>query len=414
MRLLLFAAATLAGGISASSKDQTHLVVGGNTFGYLSPCGCTKPMSGGIRRMATAIQGIGSKENRFVAFVGPFTSQVGRQSELKVETQSESFQAMGADAVGVSSKDALLGHGALLALAQLSGGRAVASNLAASPTNPFLDEVVKRGVRFLSLTENAALLAQTVREGNLSDGEAISRALQDSDDGNALIVSIDGGLERARSLARAHPSIDLVLYASVGNPPKTVLKEGNTLLASPGEKGKHLLKFKVADGRVTDYAPIDLGPEYPDHVAVGEIYHTYLKRVAEENLLEKLPRRESEPFAGSRICKDCHSREYRIWERSSHSTALATLEEDHHDRDPDCTGCHVVGLDFKSGFESRAKTPFLSDVGCESCHGPSKAHSIEPYKNKLPKVSESSCASCHVPEHSPGFDFKSYWEKIKH
>ena len=32
----------------------------------------------------------------------------------------------------------------------------------------------------------------------------------------------------------------------------------------------------------------------------------------------------------------------------------------------------------------------------------------------MPKVGKESCMTCHVPDHSPTFDYESYWEKIKH
>jgi hypothetical protein len=136
-----------------------------------------------------------------------------------------------------------------------------------------------------------------------------------------------------------------------------------------------------------------------------------------EALLLQMPRRPTlngDTFAGSRACRPCHSDDYRIWERSKHAKAMQTLVDEKHDKDPECVVCHVVGLEFESGFVSMEKTPHLKDVGCESCHGPARKHVQDPLNNKLGKAGEGSCMQCHVPAHSPNFDFPRYWKQIEH
>jgi hypothetical protein len=85
-----------------------------------------------------------------------------------------------------------------------------------------------------------------------------------------------------------------------------------------------------------------------------------------------------------------------------------------HQRDPDCVGCHVVGLEYQGGFRSAALTPQLENVGCENCHQAAARHAASPATNPLRKVGEAACAVCHVPDHSPGFDFTRFWAKIRH
>jgi hypothetical protein len=42
-----------------------------------------------------------------------------------------------------------------------------------------------------------------------------------------------------------------------------------------------------------------------------------------------------------------------------------------------------VGFAFRSGFANEKATPHLKDVGCESCHGPSQLHAVDPLKKEL-------------------------------
>jgi hypothetical protein len=75
----------------------------------------------------------------------------------------------------------------------------------------------------------------------------------------------------------------------------------------------------------------------------------------------------------------------------------------------------VLGATAKGGFVSLEKSPQFANVQCETCHGPRRAHaanpSVHPETATLPKA---ACAGCHNAQHSPKFDFKTYWPKIAH
>ena len=79
---------------------------------------------------------------------------------------------------------------------------------------------------------------------------------------------------------------------------------------------------------------------------------------------------------------------------------------------PDCLQCH-------SEFYRTTKMP--SDqvdarrgVECATCHGDGKAHCEQPTKTNIGAGSLDICLTCHDEEHSPKFDPKTGWEKIKH
>jgi hypothetical protein len=84
-----------------------------------------------------------------------------------------------------------------------------------------------------------------------------------------------------------------------------------------------------------------------------------------------------------------------------------------HEYDPECVACHVIGLNYFTGFETMESTPALKGVGCESCHGPGSSHK-ETQSIDYGKVDVENCEICHNDEHSPNFEFKDYWQKIKH
>jgi len=230
--------------------------------------------------------------------------------------------------------------------------------------------------------------------------------------GKTPILMLDGSRQEAKDLAAQNPELAMIIFRSTGDPPAQPDRQGSTLLVTPGERGKHVIRFSF-DKSFSGYSVVKLGPDVSDDATVARAYDRYLTRVTGQKLLERIPRSPGPAFAGTKTCGSCHQEALKVWNKSAHSHALETLEKDKHDRDPDCVSCHVVGLSSEVGFKNRTLTPDLADVGCESCHGPGKAHSEDP-ATKMGKVGQASCLPCHKPENSPKFDFESYWAKVIH
>jgi len=161
--------------------------------------------------------------------------------------------------------------------------------------------------------------------------------------------------------------------------------------------------------------PLSLGPEFRDSPVARRILTEYQDQVVAENLLAQVPRAplEGNWFAGSAACASCHISAYQVWAKSGHSHAYAALIRAGHSRDPDCVGCHVVGLNSDGGFTSFDQTPQFAEVGCETCHGPQGLHSIG--KGPPPAhLSREMCVTCHNPDQSPHFNLNTYWPKVAH
>lgn len=378
MKWGLWALAGTALGAAALSAPQAPqpLLVYGHFDGHLAPCGCTKPMSGGISRAGSVLRG------GHVVVVGPLIKGAGRQDELKAETLAEAV-AQWKGVLALSESDLQMEAGLLASVKRL------AQRTADTPQRlgPF---------SVVSLAPDSASVLSALRSAG----------------SQKLVIALRGGEREARSLAEQVPGIPLILFESE-SPTLKPIQIGRTTLASPGGEGKTVLRLTPMSIGFRVEA-IDLGPKIADDPRSKSLYLSYLQRVSSEKLLDRLPRSSSPAFAGNQKCGSCHGAAMKAWKASGHSKALATLSATKHDRDPDCASCHVVGLTSKGGFQSLAKTPQLANVGCESCHGPGAAHASKPTVVKMPPAGEKSCRSCHVPAHSPSFDFAKYWSKIKH
>lgn len=379
-------------GTTPAANAKT-LFISGATKGYLAPCGCTKPMSGGIRRRATLINQL-KEPGDFVLELGPFAGPLGRQSEIKAETQAQALQQMGTDAFTLTKLDLQLGTGVIETYTRISEAA-------------LIDDTT-------FLTTPDWIIATDTNAEDQADTISIARSLIRRSNGKPTILVTQANEESAEQIARTLPELSLIIYASSSNPTGVAKRVGKTWVGTAGEQGKYVLTFTFTNSGFESPTVFDLGPNITDSPTVSRQYSQYLDRLRAEKLVERMPKPRDDHYAGADACMSCHNIEHQIWTDSKHSQAWATLEADGHDADPDCVSCHTVGIDSTKGFLVKERTPHLTDVGCESCHGAGYNHIQAPEKVKMPTVGKNSCTPCHNLAHSPNFDFEKYWEKIKH
>lgn len=382
--------------VAKPAPPQWKLIIGGSTKGYLSPCGCTEPMSGGIRRRATVVKRM-SEPGDLVVETGPFAGAPGRQMEIKAETLAQALKAMGVDVVALRQEDLAVGPGVLEAVGRLSGA-----------------ELLNGGPDSMASLERCLVASDP---GGINVAEAISRAknaVVQADTGQAVVYVTGLDKEGARAIAQAAPQLDVVVYASTSHPKGQAELVGNTWLVTASDQGRYVVSLTFTGERFEAPSVTDLGPDVADDPDVARYYRQYLDRLRDEHLVELMPKPSTDAYSGSKACKNCHTREFEVWEKSGHAHAWPTLKRDGHDADPDCVPCHTTGITSTGGFIVEEKTPQLAEVGCESCHESGAAHITMPESNPLPKVGELACAPCHKLQNSPNFRFDLYWKKIEH
>lgn len=402
-------------------QPPTILLIGGDIQGYLSPCGCSSPMTGGIRRLASAVRAQRGNhgvfvENGGIVPIDPPNGVVGqRENRLKLETAADALRSMGVDALNVGEEEAAEGPGAISELVELTEGRVVSTSL--EPGSAGIKPWIARGPFLIGgITPAVEHLASVTGERPVQEAAAAAALVAEARrSGLAAVLLYRGVRTDAEALARTQPGLRLIVYRGSGAAPAQAETVGSTTLVCPGDKSQDLVRLSYDGSRFFGYAVSTLTPNFADDPAVSRIYlDGYLTRVARAALIEQLPRAKTAAFAGSNACRSCHREAYAIWHRSAHANALHDLERQHQDRDPDCLGCHVTGLASLAGFRTRSTTPLLANVTCEACHGPARSHAQAPTRVRLPKLGSASCIGCHSVDNSPNFNFKSYWPKVSH
>jgi len=118
-------------------------------------------------------------------------------------------------------------------------------------------------------------------------------------------------------------------------------------------------------------------------------------------------------IAGTASCIACHSAINPSCQSTLHAHAWATLVNKGFEVDSYCQECHTTGYGLPGGFQSRAQSMALTNVGCENCHGPSQAHVTDSHIH-TPYAAFDQCVRCHDHENSPEFDLATYWNRIRH
>jgi hypothetical protein len=396
------------GPTKAVRTDATTIWIAGRFDGNLAPCGCSSPMLGGIKRLATLVDRTPARSRLLLVNGGllpPVAARTPaefRQQTIKAESLAQSLAKLDVAAINLTLSEASRGPGVVEAVSRLSGKALISRSVDASVVSR---ETKKGRFEIVGVSAQPAALARALG--------AMSPPVSGLSANGRLLVMLDGSEADAEKLADSCPQAELIVYSSEGTPPPAA-RRNNAWLVSPGSGGRAAIRIQDDGHKLLAPEAISLGPELGDDPVIAKLYRGYLKRVADENLLGLWPRTKTAAFAGSETCAKCHANESRIWASSAHAHAWPDLVKVGHQADPDCVVCHVTGLSSTAGFRSLASTPKLVNVTCESCHGPAQAHALDPKAAHLPKLGLASCRTCHTPDNSPRFDPQIYWAKIAH
>ncbi len=508
-------------------KPDAVLLLSGQTFGFLQPCGCSRPQQGGLERRAVFVKSLRDKGWPVVGLdlgdLYPEKVLVREQSLLKYKTTMNALREMGYVAVSLGKTDfdagvdKLLGEYALQKEQQpftLVGNIQGVANQKPVPREmrfpPIDPEKSKRPL--IGLAEIADVagmpvgIAGIVGKSLAQDVMKVNSDIAFDDNGIVLkqaVAALDaaakkplvnvllyqGSSEEAKLLAKDFPSFNVILcQADDPEPPQfpEQANGGKTLIVQVGHKGRYVgvvgIFKKPGGGVELKYQLVPLGEEYitpgTEEVAhkansILPLLETYSEQVRDRKFLEKVPKTPhpaqiQQPklnlsFVGSEKCAACHAAQTAKWKDTPHAKALDALEKiakrpSLRNFDGECVQCHVVGLNYKTGYEDQKNTPQLAHVGCESCHGPGSGHvadeknaalialqspwktgpkdklidietmkkiaalpaneqgkiPLKPEQQRVINAVSSMCSKCHDHENDPHFDLYTYWPKINH
>lgn len=434
-------------------KPDAVLVLSGQTFGYLQPCGCSRPQTGGLERRAYFIDQLKAKgwpvAGVDLGDLYPEKSAVREQGQLKYVATMNALREMGYVAVGVGETelkaqlDSLLGR----YIAQKEqppftlAGNAVGLGEVGPDGKP---KVIAREQRFPVLPGDTRPLvgsAEVAEVGPVPVGVAgvVGTPLAMSARKAKWDTSIDFGppkaaLEAARDLLAKHPKkpqLNVLIYQGSSDDAEKVAKDfpsfnvilcqasdalppqvpktvdtpaGKTLIIEVGHKGQHvgvLGLFKTPGaGFVLKYQLVPLGEEFDTPGTEEEALKANKALKALQTYAEAV---KAEVRLGKDYPRTPHPAQIHAKEELKPSVALHYVGSDA------CKACHAAEFAQWSkakhshaleALEKVAKRPNLRqfDGECVKCHTVGFEHNTGYQDEKAtPHLKHVGCESCHGP-----------------
>ena len=417
-------------------SNDLSIVISGDTRGWLMPCGCTSNQSGGLLRRATYVEQIRRESDVLVLDCGGAADGTApyQQARFKAILTGEKLMGLAAHNIGVS--EAVLGAGALKQLSIDTGVEFISANVRSNGTSFTATH------KLLTQSGHRLLVTGVCSQQLLADAENVPAEISVGDPADAILSVIDAAgrseagqpemvvlvlawlpEDEMRRLAETLPEIHILVGGPTGQSvrPQTV---GRTLLMSATNKGKFIARIPMPPNSElpTTAEIVELSPSFADDAAQKQNLDAFRAFLAERDFdasesgftsTSMTVTADDQHVAGSARCRDCHTDACSVWDNSGHSQAWAVLESEKGHVDPFCQQCHATGYGLPAGFASLQQSPDRTNVGCESCHGPSSLH-VSETRTRTPFDAKGSCTHCHDHENSPLFSFAEYWEKILH
>jgi hypothetical protein len=348
-----------------------------------------------------------------------------------------SYRRMGVDAVTLGERELAFEPKRLRAMLSAANLVGVTANLVdkngelAFPSDKLID-AEGRSVGVFGVIDMPAETLSALTKWGLTVTDPIEAARAATQSlrvrGASFVVGlfhVAGGVARAREILKEVSDIDVVVlgHGAEGLVPGAPALEGRTRIVSAGALGTAVGRLDVrslrdGNGPTFDDQVLPLKGSIPNHLGVellaqvdtGQITGLDGNADANKNGPAKGAKvYENWDYASNTACEFCHQPALAQWKTTDHAQAFATLKKKKHDRDPSCLGCHMTGFLQPGGTRSIATAAEqFSDVGCESCHGPSTAHvrSNNKKKGTSRKVAATVCLGCHTHDQNFGpFDY---------
>jgi len=295
----------------AGEKPELVLVLTGQTYGYLSPCGCSQPQKGGLERRANFIDGLKAKGWPVVGLdlgdVAP-PKGVHKQNLLKYKTTMLALREMGYAAVGLGEYDFSSQLFELLAEYTLNNPNkppiVLGANLVGvqrgpdgKPVKVFnRDEYFPGGPNARPMVEGVEVFGgkgfpavgvvgvigpeavgkiekQDAQFGFLANPQFLPAAIETLDKHPLKpilrVLMYVGKLDQAKVAAQANPGFGVVLCQSDDPEPPhlpTLVNNGKTMILQVGHKGQNVgalgIFKKPGGGYELKYQLVQLGEEY--------------------------------------------------------------------------------------------------------------------------------------------------------
>lgn len=414
-----------------------------DAMGRLEPCGCFTGQHGGLTRLRTWLEEQKTAGPVLKVDAGGAISGGADYDIIQYRYMARAYATMGFAALNMGGREAALPAETLRKLASSSPVPMISASLVSTEDRKGLLEpwrVVDCGglkVGVLGVVSPRSVPQPGEGVAVLGLNEAIDRHLPELVAKSDLVVLTAFADEaEMRRIARDYFEFAVIVGGDVPGPTQDILRENESMIVFTTNQARTVGTIRATvtgdeRRRLTDpeydiQLLWDNIPQHEELLAMVREYRSEVRRtplaiddpdVVDPNAVPGVV--TTATFTGSAACKDCHLKDYEIWEKSGHAHAFATLEKKGSDADPHCVSCHTIGFGKPGGYRRPMGSNSLTDVGCESCHGPGSEH-VAKYRDNKPSnfrfrpLGPGDCVSCHYGEFSRPFEWDKFWPGVAH
>jgi hypothetical protein len=396
------------------NPDVITVFVTGNEMGALKPCGCSGGQLGGLDRRLAVFE-TAPQEQKMIIDTGYLINSDGEQDIIKFNIIIQAFNLLDYDLVSFNEKDLEIVNNNF---GSLDGFDSILNVIA--PTGPYSLNAPAKFTKTFQLNDKTVNVTVATIDVNSTDIDYIGEMYFPKSDPESqsytvnILITNRCNPELLESIADKVPAVDCLICPTESDEPMLVGDDNQRPLAfTVGRYGRYISKLLIDTSEIDNnrmklaFESRAVTEDIQQDQALINLYKDYQQIVKERNLLEKYPRftlSDGLHYAGTESCIQCHQFAYVEWMDNAHADAFATLEKVGSQYDPECVICHVVGMEYESGFISLRKTPLMKDVGCEVCHGPGSKHNRDPNEFKTTITDPKTiCIQCHTPDHSDDY-----------
>jgi Cytochrome c554 and c-prime len=409
--------------------------------GRIEPCGCFTGQFGGLSRTQTVLRA--EKKPSLRVDAGDSIAGVEDYHVIQYRHVLKAFADLGFHAINLGRREAGLSAASLQKLAADTPVPLISANILHARTG---ESVVKPwikvkvdGIRYgiMGIVDPHSVSETSLGEGLqlLDPASAISKHLPELKQETDVLVLLAFATEtQMKALATQFFEFQLILGGDVKQPSQEPLRTNRSLLLATTNQSRALgfLEARLeANGTLSEpkQQVMLMADNIPQDRAIIAHAQAYRAEVRTAKLALDAPHRlrsdavpgvrASAQFMGSESCASCHSADYAIWQKSGHAKAFEALLGRDSDADPNCISCHTIGFGTESGYQRSMTGKRMTQVGCESCHGPGSTHVAQRSQGNEPTfhfrpLAAADCATCHHGEFSRPFEWDDFWKNIAH
>jgi hypothetical protein len=414
-----------------------------DAMGRLEPCGCFTGQHGGLTRLRTWLEENPVEGASLKVDVGGAISGGADYDIIQYRYMARAYATMGFAALNMGGREAALPAETLTKLASSSPVPMISASLVSTETRNGLLEpwrVVDCGglkIGVLGVVSPRSVAEPGAGIAVLGLNEAINRHLPELLKKTDLVILTAFADEaEMRRIARDYFEFSVIIGGNVPGPTQDILRENESMIVFTTNQARTVgtlaaavtggERRRLGDAKYDIQLLWDSIPQHDQLLAMVREYRSEIRQtplaiddpdVVDPNAVPGVAMNAT--FVGSSACKDCHRKDYEIWEKSGHAHAFATLEKKGSAADPHCVSCHTIGFGKPGGYRRPMGSASLTDVGCESCHGPGSEH-VARYRDNKPSnfrfrpLGPGDCISCHYGEFSRPFEWDKFWPDVAH